>query len=380
MITLMFTVLALTVFIDKASTDLIVDTRDSNDRRLRQEAYSALEVTLAVLANFREVDGALRSPVEGWSDPLTFASWTPSEGRTVDVSFEDESAKIPLPRADQTTLINLFENWGMLQNDAEKLTDALMNWMKQDYVGGSSFTPDYDSAEIPYAPPMRSLRAFSELSAIDVAKDMFFDENGRPNELYQRFTSAVSLFNYARPNLNSAKPDVLVALANLDATQQQQLTDYQNGTGNFTSQGPAYFRSTGQVTPVLGAATNISGFDVQIRALRIRITVREGTNVYRLTTVVAPPNGAQTVKASATVTGSTASGSTSNPSSSTNNAATGTASTSSGTTGSTGSTTSTSGSSTANSDTSKKLNYPFTVLEIRENDPPPPVPTPPPTA
>ena len=176
----------------------------------------------------------------------------------------------------------------MVQNDAERLTDALMGWMKKDYVGGSSFTPDYDTGEISYEPPGRSLRSFSELSAIDVARDLLFDADGRPNDYYRRFTAAVSLFNYARPNLNSAKADVLVALANLDATQQQALSDYLTGAGNYLSQGPQYFRSLRQAVVVLGAATNTSGFDVQIRALRIRVTVHEGRTVYRLNTVVAP--------------------------------------------------------------------------------------------
>ena len=97
LVTLMFTVLALVAFIDKASTDLIVDTRDTNNRRLRQDAYSALEVTLAVLENFRSIDGALRSPIEGWSDPLTFASWTPSEGRTSRFRSRMKRAKSPCP-------------------------------------------------------------------------------------------------------------------------------------------------------------------------------------------------------------------------------------------------------------------------------------------
>ena len=120
-----------------------------------------------MLQNFRTVDGSLRSPAEGWSDPLGFASWAPAEGHTVDVEFEDESGKIPLPRVDAVQLTALFTAWEMSASDAERLTDALLNWMKKDYVG--TVTPDYDQATIPYAVPARSLRSFSELAAIDVA-------------------------------------------------------------------------------------------------------------------------------------------------------------------------------------------------------------------
>src|SRR3954469_15121506 len=86
MVTIIFAVFALVVFMDKASNDLLVEQRDAEARRLRREAYSALEVTLAVLSEWRAVNNGLHSPSEGWSDPLTFAAYTPTESRTVDVA------------------------------------------------------------------------------------------------------------------------------------------------------------------------------------------------------------------------------------------------------------------------------------------------------
>ncbi len=65
LVTVLFATFALMAFMDKASTDLIVASRESTSRRLRVEAYSALETTLAVLQNFRTVSGPLRSPAEG---------------------------------------------------------------------------------------------------------------------------------------------------------------------------------------------------------------------------------------------------------------------------------------------------------------------------
>jgi len=75
-------------------------------------------------------------------------------------------------------------------------------------VATGTFIPDYDQAAIPYAPPGRSLRSFDELAAIDVAKDMFYGEDGRPNELWHRFADAFSLLSYRQTNINSARPDV----------------------------------------------------------------------------------------------------------------------------------------------------------------------------
>ena len=115
MITLLFTATALIAFLDKAGNDLLVEARVRVADRLRVDAYSALDVTLAVLEDFRQADNGLRSPNEGWSDPLGWAGWTPADGNTVEVSFQDESGKIPLIHADQTTLNTMFQDWGMAQ-------------------------------------------------------------------------------------------------------------------------------------------------------------------------------------------------------------------------------------------------------------------------
>ena len=104
LITLVFATVAMFVFIERASNDLLVEKRSSDAANLRLEAYSALETTLAVLEDFRQVNGVLRSPSEGWGNPLEFSGYLPPEGRTVEVAFEDESGKYSLPNVTQATL------------------------------------------------------------------------------------------------------------------------------------------------------------------------------------------------------------------------------------------------------------------------------------
>src|SRR3954471_22176049 len=84
MVTLLFAAFALIAFMERANVDLIVDQREALTRRLRMEAYSALEGTLGVLNDFREVNQGLHSPAEGWGDPLAFANYTPTEDRKVE--------------------------------------------------------------------------------------------------------------------------------------------------------------------------------------------------------------------------------------------------------------------------------------------------------
>lgn len=351
----MFASMAVIAFVEKAGDDLIVEAREAAGRRLRQEAYSALEVTLGVLEDFRLVNGGLRSPAEGWGDPLGFAGYTPREGRIVEVSFEDESGKISLPHADQATLLNLFQAWGLNQANAERLIDVLQGWMKKDHVPSSFQTPDYDRGTLPYAPPLRPLRSYSELAAIDYAREIFYDEEGRPNQLWHQFVDAISLFDFKQTNLNGGRQDALSAIGTLDPSQRRQLDEYLGGTGSRAQMGPGFFGTPADASGILGGKLPDS-YGTQISALRVILTVREGRTVFKLSTVIAPAGGATTVDAVKTPANKT-----SNPSQ-----------TGSRDTKAAPSQT----NATSESATAKKLNYPFTLLEIKENAEISPIPVP----
>ncbi|MBS0662060.1 MAG: general secretion pathway protein GspK [Verrucomicrobia bacterium] len=372
MVTLLFTAFALILFVEQASTDLLVEARAATAHRLRREAYSALEATLATLEEFRRADSGLHGPAEGWADPLAFAGWQPREGCTAEVALEDESGKLPLSRVDNGTLVSLFKSWDFNQADAERLADALLGWMRRDYVPSSGRSPDYDLGELPFEAPQRPIRSWTELAAIDYVRDIFYDEQGRPNDLYRRFTAAFSLYDYDQFNVNTASTDVLTAVGFSDPTQHGRLHDFLTGTGGYTAQGPGWLTSSSQAAGVLGtgAMPNLAG--TQVRALRVTVTIHEGKSEFRLAAVVAPNGGAKIVKTTATDTreptsaqGTAATGATAAARTATANAATPAAATA------------------AAGGTKPQLNYPFTLLEIRENGeipPPPPTssPTPPP--
>ncbi len=366
MLTLLFATFALVVFMEKASVDLLVEQRESVTRRLRLEAYSALETTLAVLEEFREVGQGLRSPAEGWSDPLGFAGYEPSEGRVVTVAFDDESGKISLPRANAQILVNLFKNWGVIQAEAETLADALLGWMRRDHVYTYAVQPNYEQGPLPYEAPRRPLRSFQELAAIEKVRDFFYDTDGRPNEYWRRFTEAVSLLDFQKSNLNSARGDTLAAVGGFDAQQQQSLSDYLRGSGIYQYSGPGYFQNPADAQRVSGPAGDTGQFGTTISALRITITVRDGRTEVRMATVVGPQgSSAQPVQQIATSTRTDASKSAQktpaqpNPAPAVQNPrAAGAAATGQG----------------ANA---RSLKYPFTILEIRENDEIPPAPAPP---
>jgi hypothetical protein len=355
LVSMLFTAAALTAFIEKAGNDLLVEVRQADAKRLRQEAFSALEVTLAVLEDFRQADNGLHSVSEGWADPLGWAGWSPSEGRTVEVAFQDESGKIPLRHADVTTLTNLFLYYQMAPADAEKLADAIEGWMQNGYVYTTAITPDYPDAEIPYAEPGRPMRSFSELASIYYAKDVFFDENGLPNALFWRFVNDVSIFNYSQPNANGANEDVMASVGQYTDAQRQHISDFLSGTGQYAQQGQNYFLNGSTLGAVAGLGGNANVFGTTISALRINITVHDGRSQYRLSAVVSPQGGA-------TINSTNATNATAAASSSSNNAATSTSVTN------TAQPSSTATSANAAAAASQSINYPFTLLEMLEDD------------
>lgn len=342
LVSLAFTAAALALFMQKASTDLLAAAREADANRLRAEAYSALESTLAVIETFREVGGGpLRSPSEGWGDALAWTDYEPAAGREVKVSFSDESGRLPLARVDFDALMRVFDEWEMPVAEAERLADALLDWMREGHVRRGFASPldgDYERAQPAFKAPRRPLRSWSELAAIDGVRELLFDEQGRLNDLGHRFTGTFSRWDYPRPNLNAASPAVLAAVGRYSETQLRQLADYRAGAGIYANRLRSYFLSPDELGTLLGDQTDTSGWSTTIQALRITIEVWEGRGHFSLSAVVAPPNGARLVPAPEIPVDPLWAGRTRQP----------------GPTGNPAS-------------DQRSLNYPFTLLEIVEN-------------
>jgi len=173
-----------------------------------------------------------------------------------------------------------------------------------------------------------------------------------------------SLFKFSQPDVNGANADVMATVGQYTDIQQQHISDYLAGTGQYAQQGQQWFMNTSTMAAIAGLGGNAAPFGTTITALRVLVTVRDGSSSYRLSAVVAPQGGAtinttNAVNATASTTGAS-------PSATTSLAATAAPS----------STATTAANAAA---ASQSINYPFTVLELLEDDeipqlPPPPVP------
>jgi general secretion pathway protein K len=172
----------------------------------------------------------------------------------------------------------------------------MIGWMKAGHKYATSVHPDYEQASVPYEEPGRSLRSWSELAAIVKVREKFFTEDGRPNELWHRLTTSVSLLDFKQPNINGARPDLLAALGQFNSIQRDNITDYLRGTGTYKLRGPGYFQDPAEASRIAagpGGVTN--GFAATISALRINVQVIEGKMAFRLSAVIAPQDGAKAV-------------------------------------------------------------------------------------
>lgn len=350
LVTLLFAALLLTRLIEASSTDLLVAMRVADRDRLRADAAGAMETTLATLMDFRTVDGGLYAPAQGWEDPLGYAGLVPREGVTLAVAFEDESAKLSLPRLNLDTLNSLLVQLGLATTDAARVADALFVWMRDGHIAAETATSAtaYERADPPSQPPRRSLRSFDELASIAVAKDFFFDADGRPTQLFEDFRRAVSLYQFNATNVNSAQPAVLAATG-WDTTQTAALQKYLASPVSATKTRP-YLRSLQEARRQVGSAAG-RNLGAQIQVLRITVTAREGAAQLKLSALVTWA-GQASLPASLAANPGGATAATRQRATASNTPQTQTA------------------AASANA-----LRYPFTVLEVSESslpDPPPP--------
>lgn len=282
-------------FTEKGLAEIAAEGHYVERNRLRVTAYSALETTLAVLADVVAIDGGLTAPAQGWGDPLAEAGFDPgNDNLKVTVSFTDESGRLPLNNLDESTLDLLFIEMGFSTDDSLKLTQSLLDWIDEDddtRIDGAE-SDVYGVAEWPYAASNRQVRHLSELAVIDGFDVLFFDEAGRPNEFYTAFAQTVSPWSDGVLNLNSATDLALRGAAGFGDPQVNALRSYLAGADGVPgNEDDRYFSSPQELAQVMGQLPQGARVGVNVGALRIHVEVSEGQSRFALEAVVKPQPG-----------------------------------------------------------------------------------------
>lgn len=276
-------------FMEDNSLELSLVTREADKRRLRADAQSELELALAVIAEIRAIDlNKIHAPSQGFEDPHAYAGFPAREGLQVTFEYEDETAKLPLSMLDKNALIQLLYSLGQEQRDAERVADAIVAWTSKKYESIEEEATDaaYQRAALSHRPARRPIRSFEEFRAIGVARDFFFDEAGHPTPLFEDFKKCVSLYTFARTNINTASDAVLYSQG-LDEGQVAMLREKQAEMGKRIVGQPPYFRSASEVRQMMGGNAPLGRFDDEVYLMWVRVTVKEGLAQCRVSALVA---------------------------------------------------------------------------------------------
>lgn len=282
-------------FTEKGMAEIASEGHYVARARLRIVAYSALETTLGVLADYVAVDGGLTSPAQGWADPLSVADFTPPEGVKVRIEFIDESGRLPLRSLDELTLVPLFTEMGFSNDDVLHLTNSLLDWTDSDddeRIDGAE-SDIYKKAEWPYMASNEPIHRLRELATVAGFRTLFFDENGQPNQYYRTFADTVSEVGTGTLNVNSISDLALRALGGFGDPQIKALRDHMAGADRTPGTADdRYFDNASEIQSVVGPLPEGLQLDTKINALRIRVRVDEGGNDFVLEAVVQPGRGA----------------------------------------------------------------------------------------
>jgi len=281
---ILLTSFLLTRFINRAHTELLTEARKSLEAPLRDEAYSALQVSLAVLADIASVDGGLHSPDQGWGDPIAYADYVPPEGLEVTVQITDESGKFSLAQPKEEALRGLFESLGLLPLDAERVIDTMFTWTLPDHAAkfNESDEATYSRMDPPLTLPQKPLRTLEELRLMPAIRQFLCDEAGHWNETGQRFLQNVSLFAFDQVNLNTASEEVLRSLG-LDDNVLARRSARSDSPADRRS---AIFYTRDDAATALGNLPDSASLGVSATGFRVMIIANQGGRKFQLEAIV----------------------------------------------------------------------------------------------
>ncbi|MBC2592723.1 general secretion pathway protein GspK [Ruficoccus amylovorans] len=348
--------------VEELTLQIRAKTAQVSRDELRYVGLSALEATLGVLGEFKEIDGHLHGPGQGWSDPLAYAStleWP--EGVTIEVTVTDETGKFPLNEVTTTELTAFFNTLDINTSDAETMSDSLLDWMDEDEdtrLNGAeeSF---YEREDPPLSPANAPLSSWEALRYIKGFRDHFFDENGVPNSLYYRFIRSFSLHTSTDANVNTANEDVLETLADQAGFDVDYLIDHRSGRDRVVGTYDDEYYASADDLSFAGIAIGSAAVTYVCEILKVEVRVSFGEKAYLLTALVNTGEADQSESGGGSRSGSGASesGGTDGPNS--------------GTPGSSGSGSSGgrsgAGTSGSGSVTESGSNYPFTIVKLVES-------------
>jgi len=266
---------------------------------LRMHAYSALDLAVGVLAEFKFLEGQLYAPGQGWGDPISYSGLSPLDPAVRwSVRLTDESAKLSLKKISKKDLVGIFaimHNRGsslLDEDDGQPYYDALMDWQDEDDIKSEEGAEDdhYESLDHPYFTPGRPLSSYEEFRMIkgfgfdpyeSEFTGLFYDQVGNETKNMADFRSSFSFFYDGSINVNGISGFLKSYLCGDD---DGLLEDFSSGPTDAV--GENYYTNTND--PNLSRMQAKRGIPLGVTAscFRVEISIDKGKSNFRLHAVL----------------------------------------------------------------------------------------------
>ena len=261
---------------------------------LRMHAYSAMDVAVGVLNEFKLIEGKLYSPAQGWGDPMSYAGVAPLDESVIwSVRLIDESAKVPIYKVNEKDMTALFalmmaeEESLVDEDDGEPFFDSMMDWVDGDDEERDEGAEDdyYEGLESPYFTPDKKINNFEEFRLIKGFphdpedpddSGIFFDELGNETVNMKHFRDSFSFFNDGPVNINNASPFLKKFLCGDDERLYEDLME-----GPVAGGEPYYVNPNSQNIMAMRGKRNVS-IGTSATVFRVEVTVTRGKANFQL--------------------------------------------------------------------------------------------------
>lgn len=269
--------------VEHASRTLKTRASSVCQQELRTQAYSALYASLAVLSEYYEIDKNLYSAKQGWEKPLEDKRIEFDDGTIAEVVISDESGKLPLSDLNATELTAIFEEMEISTNDAQEMASCIIDWSDNNTAALVDGAEQDDYEDDRPKPPNRPIQSFDEFRYIEKVRDVFFDENGEPTEAFKTFRKGISLEHFDRVNLNSASPETLKMMLDIeDKDYEDDLYDALQGKTGMVSDGIVWVKNLAELQERTSAEVPSKRSVYTAQLLKIEITIKRGIGEYYL--------------------------------------------------------------------------------------------------
>jgi len=278
----------LTVFVSRMQYQIQLNLRDSTNSELRQTAYSALDVCLAVMQAYKKMDGSLYAPSQGWQNAIEFADVEFPNADEVRLRFVDETGKIPLAGANMNRMELVLEGLGFDEYTALQMLDKYQDWVDEDELErlNGAEKEYYMDRPIPYEPANQDLISMSEFRLIGDFDLAFFDAYGQGNELFEVFESFYSTRNDGSVNINTMDPRLALLDETTSIYEQESFWAYLAGDdGVRGTEDDRYFKSTSNVPSSISGLEGIK-LGAEVKYLWVIVEVIRGGQSFTLRALV----------------------------------------------------------------------------------------------